>query len=73
MNTFLEFLTESHHFAIFCGHWFSASGDIKYLTFYVTLLNHLIEGSCNFLSGSSSWHVPTLPSLVAIGIVVVEI
>ena len=73
MITFLEFLTESHHFPIFCGHWFNASGDIKYLIFYVTLLNQLIEGSCNFLSGSSSWYVLTLPSLVTIGIVVVEI
>ena len=54
----------SHHLAMFGGHWSSASGDIKYLTCHVTLQNHVIEGSSNFYK----W-----PSLVAIGIVIVEI
>ena len=49
---------------MFGGHWSSASGDIKYLTCHVTLQNHVIEGSSNFYK----W-----PSLVAIGIVIVEI
>ena len=39
---------------------------------HVTLQNHVIEGSSNFTSESSSWYVTTLPSLAAIGIVVVE-
>ena len=56
-----------------CGHWYSANGDIKYLTCDVTSQNHVIEGSCKFLSGSSSWYVTSLPSLVAMGIVVVDI
>ena len=28
------------------GYWLCASGDIKYLIFYVTLLNHAIEEPC---------------------------
>ena len=66
-------VTLSHHLAIFYGHWSSASGDTKYLTSHVTLQNHVIEGSSNFMSVSSSWYITTLPSLKGIGIVVVEI
>ena len=44
---------ESHHFPMFGGYWSSVNGDIKYLLCYVTSQNHLIEGSCDFLSGSS--------------------
>ena len=62
----------SHHLAMFGGHWSSASGDIKYLICHVTSQNHVIERSSNFMSESSSWHVTTLPSLVPIGIVAVE-
>ena len=36
------------------SHWSSASGNIKYLTIHLTLQNHLIEESSNFISGSSS-------------------
>ena len=61
----------SHHLAMF-GYWSSATGDMKYLLCHVTSQNPVIEGSNRFMSGSSSWHVTTLPSLVAIGIVVVE-
>ena len=55
------------------GHWLSTSGDIKYLICHVTSQNYVIEGSCNFMSASSSLYVTTLPNLVAIGIVVVEV
>ena len=63
----------SHHLAMFGGHWSSASGDVKYLTCHVTLKNYVIEGSVNFVSGSSSWYITTLPSLVATGIIAVQI
>ena len=63
----------SHHFVIFGGHWFSTSSEKKYLISHVTLLNHVIEGSCDFISGSSSLYFNTLPSLVAVGIAVVGI
>ena len=48
-------------------------GDMKNLICNVTSQNHVIEGLRIFMSGSSSWHVTTLPSLVAIGVEVVEI
>ena len=44
-----------------------------YVTLHATSQNHMIEGSNKFMSGSSSWYVTTLPSLIAIGIVLVEI
>ena len=48
-------------------------GNIKYLICHVTSQNIVIEEPCNFKSGSSSWYVSTLPSLVTIGIVAIEI
>ena len=36
------------------------------------LTNHMTEGSSNFMSGSSSLYAATLPSLVAIYILVVH-
>ena len=49
-----------------------ASGYIKYLIFDVNSQIHVIEGSNNFINGSSSWSVTSLSSLVALGVVVVE-
>ena len=63
----------SHHLPIFGHHWSSASGNTKYLIFYVTSQNHLIEGSCKFVNKTSLLSVTTMPSLVAIGIAVIEI
>ena len=68
-----EFMSGSHHLAMFGGHWSSACGDIMYLTCHMTLQYHVIEGSSNFMSRSSSWDIATLSSLLAIGIVIVEI
>ena len=55
----------NHHFAIFGGHWSSANGDVKYLICHVTSQNHVIGGSSNFMSWTSSWYVTILPSLAA--------
>ena len=56
------------------GYWLCESRDIKYFICHVIFLqNHMIEGSCNSMSGNSSLHVTTLPSLVAINIVIVEV
>ena len=60
MNTFkglYEFvvwnlLTVSHHFAMFRGHWSSASGNMTYLTCHLACKNHLNEGSSNFMTGA---------------------
>ena len=66
-------ITVSHHLARFDGHYSSASGYTNYLTCHVTLQNHMIEGSSNLMSGSSSWCITTLPSLATVGVAVVEI
>ena len=58
----------SHHLAMFGR----ASGDTKYLIFHVISKNHVTEGSCKFMSGMSLFYSTILPSLVAIGIVLVE-
>ena len=44
-----------------------------YLICHVTSQDHLIEGSFEFMGGSSLWYVTTLKNLVAIGIVIVAI
>ena len=46
---------------------------MKYLLCHVTSQDHVIEILSNFLSGSSSWYVTSLRSLVATGIVTVGI
>ena len=46
---------------------------MKYLICHVTSRKHMIEGSGNFMSGTSSWNVTTLSNLVATGIAVVEV
>ena len=63
----------SLHPAMFGGHWSNASGYITYLICYMTLSDGVIERSCSFFGGSSSLYVVTVPSLVVISIVVVEI
>ena len=65
-------VTLYHHLTTFGSHWSIANGN-KYSIWRVTLQNHVIEGSSNFMSESSSWYVTTLPSLVKIGIKVVQI
>ena len=54
------------------GYWLCARGDLKFLICHVTLQSNVIEGSCNFTTGDSL-HLTTLPSLVAIGVVIVYI
>ena len=63
----------SYHPVMFGVHWSSASEDMTYLICPVTSKDHLIEGSSNVIGTSSSSYVSTLPGLVAIGTVEVEI
>ena len=58
---------------MFGGHCSNESGDIKYLIFHENFENHVIEGSSNFMSESSSCYVTISSSLVSIGIVAVDI
>ena len=43
-----------------------------YLICQLAPQDHMIEGSCNFMTGNCSFYATTLPSLLAIGIVIAE-
>ena len=60
----------SHHLAILVAIGYVQSGDMKYLNCHVTSQSLVIEGSCNFTIGNLL-HFTTLPSLVAISVVIV--
>ena len=68
-----KLLNVCNHPASFSGQCHCGNGDIMYSVCHVTLKNYVIKGSYDFMEGSSSSHVATLPGLVAIGIVIVEI
>ena len=40
---------------------------------YVTLQDHVIKGSGDFIKRNSALHIPTLPNLIAIDIVLMNI
>ena len=44
-----------------------------YLICHVTLQDHLIQGSCKFIGGSSLQYITMLASLMTIDIVIAEI
>ena len=48
-------------------------GDTTYSIFHLTLQDHTIKGSRDFMEGSYSLYVTILPDLVAIDFMVVEI
>ena len=58
---------------MFGGHSNCGSGDKTYLIYHATMEDYVIKESCDFMEGSSSLYVTTLPDMVAIDIVVVEI
>ena len=41
--------------------------------FYVVLQDHVIKGSGNFMEGNSWLYIPSLPKLIAIDIVLMDI
>lgn len=72
VNLLLETLL-SPHFSILGNQWSSASGNVKYLFFHMTSPNQVTGGSCNVISGVPHGISPPLPSLIAMGIVLVQI
>ena len=46
----------------------SAGRDIMYLICHMILQDHMIKGSCDFMSGIASQKVTRLPCLVATGL-----
>ena len=59
----------NHHFAIL----FSGCSHTEAKMFYMTLQDHMIKGFGDFMEGNSSLHIPTLPKLTAIDIVLMDI
>ena len=58
---------------MFGSHWSIAIADITYVICHMTLQDHMIWGSFDFVGGSLLLNVTTLPHLVAIGIALVQI
>ena len=63
----------SHRLGYCDSHRPSTSGDITYLIFSVTPQDHMIKGLCSFICRISLRYVTTLPCLVTLGIVIVEV
>ena len=61
------------HPAKFGGRGHCGSGDTAHLICHVTLQDHPIKESCNFMKKSSLLYATTLSGLAAIAIVVSEI
>ena len=68
-----KLITVSHHLATFDVHWSSRSEDTTYLRCHMTSQEHMIEESYDVTGWGSSLFVDTLPSLLAIDTVVIEI
>ena len=63
----------SYHPAKFGSHSHFGGEVIMNLVCHVIFQDHVIKVLCDFMGGSLSWYITTLPSLVAIDTVVVEI
>ena len=63
----------SHHPTKFNGQRHCSSGDKMVFVCHVTLQDHVIKALSNFMVKSPTKYVTILPSLVAIGTVIVEI
>ena len=69
----LKFLVVSHHFAKFNGHRTFGSSDAAAEILYLILQDHVIKVSGDFVEGNFSSHISTLPKLIAINIVLMDI
>ena len=69
----LEFFVVCHHPYKSFDHKLCVSGDIMFLIRHMTSREHRFKGLCEFTGETPSQRVTTLPFLVAIGVVQVEI
>ena len=67
-----ELLKVCHHLGKSCEHKHYDSEDM-FLICHMTSRKHMFQGLCEFRGGIPSLRVTTVPSLVAIGLVQVEI
>ena len=68
----LNFLIVSQHFAKFSGHRSCGSNDTAVKVVYMTLQDHVIKGTGDFMKEKSLLYIPTLFKLIAIDIVLVD-
>ena len=61
--------SHDHVFKEFGDYRFCCSRDITGLIFHLILREHVIKGLCEFMEGSFTLSITTLPSLMATGIV----
>ena len=69
----LNFLIVSHNFIKFSGHRSCGSSDAAAKIVYVTLQDHMIKESGDFMEGNSWLYIPNLPKLIAIDTVLMNI
>ena len=68
----LKFIIVSHYFAKFQGHK-PCGSDTAAKMFHVTLQDHVIKESGDFMKGNSSLYLNTLSKLTVIDIVLMDI
>ena len=69
----LKSLIVSNHFAKLYGPRPCSSSDTTTEVVYVTFQYHVIKGSGDFVEGNTSLYILTLPKLIAIGILLMDI
>ena len=69
----LKFLIIRHHFVKFCSHRPCGGSDTAAKIFILTLQDHGIKESGDFMEENSLLYIPTLPKLIAINIVLMDI
>ena len=70
----LKFLIVSHYLVKFSGLMLGgSSSDTAAKIFFVTLQDHIIKRSGDFMGGNYSLYIPTLTKLVAVDIVLMNI
>ena len=71
--TGLKFLIKGYCLAKFSGYRHCRSKDKAAKIYYVTFKDQIIKESNDFMEGSSSLYIPTLPKLVARDIALMDI
>ena len=56
----------------FCGHRSFCGSDAAVKIVHMTFQDQMIKGSGKFMEGNSSLYVPTLPKLIAMDIVLMD-
>ena len=68
-----ELLVVCHHFGMSCDHKYYDSEDVIFLICHLNSREQIFKKLYKFMGGSSSRRVTTLPCLVTLGLVPVEI